>query len=54
MQGSCCALEDAVVLVKKLARAINYDDASFEEAFKSYGNKREICYVHKNIYILFN
>lgn len=39
-QGACCALEDAVVLAKKLARAINSDNTSVEEAFKSYGSER--------------
>lgn len=39
-QGACCALEDAVVLAEKLAAAINSDDASIEDAFRSYGNER--------------
>ncbi|CAI8589111.1 unnamed protein product [Vicia faba] len=39
-QGACCALEDSVVLAKKLARAINSNDTSVEEAFKSYGSER--------------
>ncbi|RHN53791.1 putative FAD-binding domain, FAD/NAD(P)-binding domain-containing protein [Medicago truncatula] len=40
-QGACCALEDAVVLAKKLAAAINSDDdTSIEDAFRSYGNER--------------
>ncbi|XP_072081818.1 monooxygenase 2 isoform X2 [Arachis hypogaea] len=40
-QGACCALEDAVVLAKKLAGAINSKDQySVEEAFRSYGSER--------------
>jgi len=39
-QGACCALEDAVVLAKKLAATINSDDASIEDAFRSYGKER--------------
>ncbi|AES94329.1 putative FAD-binding domain, FAD/NAD(P)-binding domain-containing protein [Medicago truncatula] len=39
-QGACCALEDAVVLAKKLAAAIDSDDSSIEDAFRSYGNER--------------
>jgi len=39
-QGACCALEDAVVLAKKLAAVIDSDDASIEDAFRSYGNER--------------
>jgi 2-polyprenyl-6-methoxyphenol hydroxylase-like FAD-dependent oxidoreductase len=39
-QGACCALEDAVVLAKKLAGAINSGDSSVEEAFRSYGSER--------------
>ncbi|MCI34471.1 zeaxanthin epoxidase chloroplastic-like, partial [Trifolium medium] len=39
-QGACCALEDAVVLAKKLAGAITSSDSSVEEAFRSYGSER--------------
>lgn len=39
-QGACCALEDSVVLAKKLAAAINSNDTSVEEAFESYGSER--------------
>ncbi|XP_016201476.1 uncharacterized protein LOC107642593 isoform X1 [Arachis ipaensis] len=41
-QGACCALEDAVVLAKKLAGAIksNEDHSSVEEALRSYGSER--------------
>ncbi|CAJ1928683.1 unnamed protein product [Sphenostylis stenocarpa] len=40
-QGACCALEDSVVLAKKLARAIKSEDnPSVEEAFRSYGTER--------------
>ncbi|KAJ1391722.1 hypothetical protein SESBI_36382 [Sesbania bispinosa] len=39
-QGACCALEDAVVLAKKLAGAIKSEDPSVEGAFSSYGTER--------------
>ena len=40
-QGACCALEDAVVLAKKLAGAIKSEDQhSVEGAFRSYGAER--------------
>ncbi|XP_050227200.1 monooxygenase 2 isoform X2 [Mercurialis annua] len=39
-QGACCALEDSVVLARKLAYAINSGTASIEDAFKSYGTER--------------
>ncbi|MED6158541.1 hypothetical protein PIB30_033666 [Stylosanthes scabra] len=41
-QGACCALEDAVVLAKKLAGAIktNEDYSSVEGALRSYGSER--------------
>ncbi|CAK9184988.1 unnamed protein product [Ilex paraguariensis] len=39
-QGACCALEDAVVLAKKLAEAIKSGTTSVEDAFKSYGSER--------------
>ncbi|RDY00350.1 Monooxygenase 3, partial [Mucuna pruriens] len=39
-QGACCALEDSVVLAKKLAKAIKSEDPYVEEAFRSYGIER--------------
>lgn len=39
-QGACCALEDAVVLAKKLAQAIKFRTMSIEDAFMSYGSER--------------
>uniref|UniRef100_A0A803L5K9 FAD-binding domain-containing protein n=1 Tax=Chenopodium quinoa TaxID=63459 RepID=A0A803L5K9_CHEQI len=39
-QGGCCALEDAIVLAKKLSRAINHGQGSIEDAMKSYGDER--------------
>ncbi|KAJ7011338.1 hypothetical protein D5086_001382 [Populus alba] len=39
-QGACCALEDAVVLARKLANAINSGPTSVEDAMKSYGIER--------------
>lgn len=39
-QGACCALEDAVVLAKKLAGALKSEDPSVEGAFRSYGTER--------------
>ncbi|KAM7491169.1 hypothetical protein LguiA_034090 [Lonicera macranthoides] len=40
-QGACCALEDAVVLAKKLAPAVQSGETtSVEHAFKSYGDTR--------------
>ncbi|CAM8901130.1 unnamed protein product [Rhodiola kirilowii] len=42
-QGACCALEDAVVLAKKLAHALQSNpssDSSIEDALKSYGKER--------------
>lgn len=40
-QGACCALEDAVVLAKKLALAIKSEDpSSVEGALMSYGSER--------------
>ncbi|XP_065857113.1 monooxygenase 2 isoform X1 [Euphorbia lathyris] len=39
-QGACCALEDSVVLARKLANAINSEPASIEDAFRSYGSER--------------
>lgn len=39
-QGACCALEDAVVLARKLANAIKSEPASVESALTSYGTER--------------
>ncbi|CAN1834811.1 Monooxygenase 3 [Linum perenne] len=39
-QGGCCALEDSVVLARKLATALKSGPSSVEEAFKSYGDER--------------
>lgn len=39
-QGACCALEDAVVLARKLASAITTESTTVEDALKSYGNER--------------
>ncbi|KAF3627087.1 putative phospholipase A1-Ibeta2, chloroplastic-like [Capsicum annuum] len=39
-QGACCALEDSIVLTKKLAEAIKSKRTSVEEAFKAYGSER--------------
>ncbi|KAL2489702.1 FAD/NAD(P)-binding oxidoreductase family protein [Forsythia ovata] len=39
-QGACCALEDAVVLAKKLAQVIKFGTMSIEDAFTSYGSER--------------
>lgn len=39
-QGACCALEDAVVLARKLANAIKSEPASVESALRSYGSER--------------
>ncbi|GMH09542.1 hypothetical protein Nepgr_011383 [Nepenthes gracilis] len=39
-QGGCCALEDAIVLAKKLSAAIKSGQGSIEEALESYGNER--------------
>ncbi|MED6193872.1 hypothetical protein PIB30_023242 [Stylosanthes scabra] len=41
-QGACCALEDAVVLAKKLAGAIKSNEgySSVEGALRSYGSER--------------
>ncbi|XP_073283661.1 monooxygenase 2-like isoform X2 [Primulina huaijiensis] len=39
-QGGCCALEDSVVLAKKLAQALKSRTISVEEAFRSYGSER--------------
>lgn len=39
-QGACCALEDAVVLAKKLAEAMKFGTMTVEDAFRSFGNER--------------
>ncbi|WOG81291.1 hypothetical protein DCAR_0100437 [Daucus carota subsp. sativus] len=39
-QGACCALEDAVVLARKLASAIKSEPKSVENALKSYETER--------------
>uniref|UniRef100_A0A6N2KJA2 FAD-binding domain-containing protein n=1 Tax=Salix viminalis TaxID=40686 RepID=A0A6N2KJA2_SALVM len=39
-QGACCALEDAVILSRKLVNAINSGPTSVEDAMKSYGIER--------------
>ncbi|KAL2902986.1 Monooxygenase 3 [Bienertia sinuspersici] len=39
-QGGCCALEDAIVLAKKLSRAMKYEQESIKDAMKSYGDER--------------
>ncbi|GMN31008.1 hypothetical protein TIFTF001_003065 [Ficus carica] len=39
-QGACCALEDAVVLARKLANAVKSRSASVEDALSSYGSER--------------
>ncbi|XVF51832.1 hypothetical protein PTKIN_Ptkin04bG0215900 [Pterospermum kingtungense] len=39
-QGACCALEDAVILTRKLADAIKSEPASVEGAFRAYGEER--------------
>lgn len=39
-QGACCALEDAVVLARKLASAITTGSTTVEDALKSYGDER--------------
>ncbi|XP_024026861.1 monooxygenase 2 isoform X2 [Morus notabilis] len=39
-QGACCALEDAVVLARKLANAVKSGSSSVEDALSSYGSER--------------
>lgn len=39
-QGACCALEDAVVLARKLASAIKSEPTTVENALKSYETER--------------
>lgn len=39
-QGACCALEDAVVLARKLAGALKGGGENVEEAFKAYSRER--------------
>ena len=42
-QGACCALEDAVVLSRKLANAIKSEPGTVEAALNSYGSERWPC-----------
>lgn len=39
-QGACCALEDALVLSRKLADAVNSSPGSIEAALQAYGEER--------------
>lgn len=39
-QGACCALEDAVVLARKLSDALKLGPESVENALRSYGSER--------------
>ncbi|XP_038680315.1 monooxygenase 2-like isoform X2 [Tripterygium wilfordii] len=39
-QGACCALEDAVVLARKLAKAFKSEPAALEAALRSYERER--------------
>ncbi|KAK8578950.1 hypothetical protein V6N12_069291 [Hibiscus sabdariffa] len=39
-QGACCALEDSVILTRKLAGAIKSGAASVEAALRAYGEER--------------
>ncbi|XP_009608102.1 monooxygenase 2-like [Nicotiana tomentosiformis] len=39
-QGGCCALEDSIVLSKKLVEAIKYKRISVEDALKAYETER--------------
>ncbi|KAL6181233.1 hypothetical protein ACLB2K_047888 [Fragaria x ananassa] len=39
-QGACCALEDSVILARKLAAAIESGPAAIEDALSSYGCER--------------
>ncbi|XP_004301737.1 PREDICTED: zeaxanthin epoxidase, chloroplastic-like isoform X1 [Fragaria vesca subsp. vesca] len=39
-QGACCALEDSVILARKLAAAIESGPAAIEDALSSYGSER--------------
>lgn len=39
-QGACCALEDAVVISRKLAEAFESETMSVEDAFRSYEKER--------------
>ncbi|GAB4858049.1 hypothetical protein Ancab_015951 [Ancistrocladus abbreviatus] len=41
-QGGCCALEDAIVLVKNLSAALKSGQESVEEALELYGRQRWI------------
>ncbi|KAE8708344.1 FAD/NAD(P)-binding oxidoreductase family protein isoform 2 [Hibiscus syriacus] len=39
-QSSCCALEDSIILTRKLADAIKSGPASVEDAIRAYGEER--------------
>lgn len=39
-QGACCALEDSVVLARKLAESIKFGAFTVEDAFRSYESER--------------
>ncbi|XP_052210391.1 monooxygenase 2-like [Diospyros lotus] len=39
-QGACCALEDSVILARKLASALNTGSTTVEDALKSYESER--------------
>ncbi|XP_077235102.1 FAD/NAD(P)-binding oxidoreductase family protein [Tasmannia lanceolata] len=39
-QGACCALEDAIVLARKLADALKSDQECVDEALQEYGRER--------------
>ncbi|XP_052210392.1 monooxygenase 2-like [Diospyros lotus] len=39
-QGACCALEDAVVLARKVASVLNSGSTTMEDALKSYESER--------------
>lgn len=39
-QGACCALEDAVVLARKLASAVKSGSMPVEDALSAYGSER--------------
>lgn len=39
-QGACCALEDAVILARKLADAIKAGPDSIDDALRTYGSER--------------
>ncbi|KAL8064657.1 hypothetical protein ABFX02_01G105600 [Erythranthe guttata] len=39
-QGACCALEDAVVLAKKVAQSLKFGNLTVEDVFRSYADER--------------